>query len=99
MELCLVQIILRVSICRFGVPHYATNNGSKREGEFEDFCQAYWIEHEHTAPTHLQCNGRAYNSNLEAQIGLWPQPQSMSATRTTHCPKFCLDTNAAFSPA
>ncbi len=37
MELCLVQKFSRVSICRFGVPHYATNNGSKWEGKFVDF--------------------------------------------------------------
>jgi hypothetical protein len=59
MELCLVQKISRVSICRFGVPHSATNNGSKWEGELVDFCQADGIEHQHTDPTHLQCNGMA----------------------------------------
>jgi hypothetical protein len=47
-------------ICRYGVPKFVlTDNGGEWAAEFDVMCRDYAIQHQHTAPQWLQCNGMA----------------------------------------
>jgi hypothetical protein len=47
-------------IYRYGVPKFVlTDNGGEWAAEFDVMCKDYEIQHQHTAPQWLQCNGMA----------------------------------------
>jgi hypothetical protein len=47
-------------ICRCGVPKFVfIDNGGEWAVEFGVMCKDYGIQHQHTAPQWLQCNGMA----------------------------------------
>jgi len=47
-------------ICKYGVPKFVlTDNGGEWAAKFDVMCNDYGIQHQHTAPQWLQCNGMA----------------------------------------